>query len=306
MAIPTSRVKDDAQIILQSDRCNGCGTCVKVCTDNNLEISDKKVGLSSNAIFGCIGCGHCAMVCPNDAIVIKGRTLNGDEVFQLPLSNKKTDYNSFLSMLTNRRSIREFTEKDISEEDLKSIVEAATTAPMGLPPSDVHVVILRNREKVRNFSEDYCNYLQSMRWLVSKWFLSIMRPFWGKSNDEMFREFIRPLFDTYITSMNKGIDMVTYNAPLAIYFYGSPYCDPADPIIAATYAMLAGESLNLGTCMLGGVHPLIQNGKKAMKFREKWGIKYPSREGLIVIFGHPKVKYHKGIKRTFAEVKTFE
>ena len=96
--------------------------------------------------------------------------------------------------------------------------------------------------------------------------------------------------------------MVTYDAPLAMYFYGSPYTDPADPIIAATVAMYAAESLGLGTCMIGSVHPLIQNGKKARMFREKYKIKYTSREGLIVLFGYPAVKYEKGIKRTFASV----
>lgn len=100
--------------------------------------------------------------------------------------------------------------------------------------------------------------------------------------------------------MRVGINLVNYDAPLAMYFYGSPYTDPADPIVAATTAMYAAESLGLGTCMLGGVHPLLQNGKKAQRFREKHGIKYASREGLIVIFGYPAVNYRKGIKRTFA------
>jgi nitroreductase len=103
--------------------------------------------------------------------------------------------------------------------------------------------------------------------------------------------------------MKAGDNYVTYDAPVAMYFYGSPYCDPADPIIAATYAMIAAESLGLGTCMLGGVHPFIQKGKAARKFREKYGIKYTSREGLIVIMGYPRVKYNKGIRRTFANVQ---
>jgi nitroreductase len=85
-----------------------------------------------------------------------------------------------------------------------------------------------------------------------------------------------------------------------MYFYGSPYTDPADPIVAATAAMYAGESLGLGTCMLGAIHPMIQNGRKAKKFREEHGIRYPSREGLFVIFGYPAVHYRKGLKRTFA------
>jgi nitroreductase len=102
--------------------------------------------------------------------------------------------------------------------------------------------------------------------------------------------------------MQENKNVINYDAPLAMYFYGSPYTDPADPIIAATYAMTAAESLGLGTCMLGAVHPLIQNGKKARKFREKYGIKYISREGLIVAFGYPAVHFIKGIKRSFANV----
>jgi len=49
---------------------------------------------------------------------------------------------------------------------------------------------------------------------------------------------------------------------------------------------------------------MIQSGKKATAFREKQGIKFASREGLFVIFGYPKVKYSKGINRTFASVYT--
>ncbi len=104
--------------------------------------------------------------------------------------------------------------------------------------------------------------------------------------------------------MEKGKNVVTYYAPLVMYFYGSPWCDPADPIIAATVAMYAGESLGLGTCMLGAVHPFLQNSG-ARRLREKYGIRYKSREGLLVIFGYPVFRYHKGIRRTFASVTTY-
>jgi len=97
-------------------------------------------------------------------------------------------------------------------------------------------------------------------------------------------------------------EMASYDAPLALYFYGSPYTDPADPLIAATYAMTAAESLGLGTCMLGGIHPFIQSGRAARKFREKHGIRFKSREGLFLIIGHPRVKYQHGITRTFANI----
>lgn len=154
--------------------------------------------------------------------------------------------------------------------------------------------------RLRAFSEDFCTYLESMKWLVSDWFLTLMRPFWGKETDKMFRDFLKPCLHCYIDFMKKGENVVTYDAPVAMYFYGSAYADPADPVIAATYAMLAAESLGLGTCMLGAIHPMIQSGRSARRFREAHGIRSKSREGLFVIMGYSKLHFVKTIKRTFA------
>jgi ferredoxin len=303
MAIPTSRTKENGSITIITEKCNGCGLCVSVCSDSTLEISDVTVKISdNNSVFGCIACGHCMAVCPTGAIRINGRTLSPDDVFVLPLLQEAAGYSQLMSLLQRRRSIREFQDRAPDRATIDKIIETARTAPMGLPPSDVNVLVFDSKEKVNAFVSDYSYFLKGMKWFVSGWFLTLMRPFWGKANDEMFRDFIRPLFDVYSPEQLKKQNYVTYDAPLAMYFYGSPYTDPADPIIAATYAMLAGESLGLGTCMLGAIHPFIQSGKKAKKLREKYGIRYPSREGLFVIFGYPKVKYIKGIKRSFASV----
>jgi len=300
MAIPTSRAKEKGEIKIDAEACIGCGECVEVCKDFSLVIRDDKAEISDSPAFGCIGCGHCMAICPTGAIRITGRAISPEDLFELPSAGSAADYGQLISLLKRRRSIREFADRAVEPEVIQKILDAAMTAPMGLPPSDVNVLVLDNLVKTRRFAADFCDYLEKIRWFVSPWFLALMRPFWGKANDEMFREFIKPMFDVFIGQMKKGINVVTYDAPLAIYFYGSPYTDPADPIVAATTAMYAGESLGLGTCMLGAVHPLIQNGAKARRFREKHGIKYPSREGLIVIFGYPSVKYKKGIRRTFA------
>jgi nitroreductase/NAD-dependent dihydropyrimidine dehydrogenase PreA subunit len=304
MAIPTSRVKEKAEICINYDKCNSCGRCVSVCKDFSLILVDGKLAISDNPAFGCIGCGHCMAICPENAVEIYGRTLSPDDVFDLPSVESASDYRQLFSLFQRRRSIREFRNQPVEHEVIDKILKAAVQAPMGLPPSDVNVLILDTKEKNFAFAKDFCEYLKSIKWMASGWFLGIMKPFWSKSNDELFRNFIRPLFDIYIGNMDKGINHVNYDPPLSIYFYGSPYCDPADPIIAATAAMYAAESLGLGTCMIGGVHPFLQNGKKAKKFREAHEIKYPSREGLFVIFGYPAVKYHKGINRTFSSVST--
>lgn len=302
MAIPTSRAKEKAEIRIIEELCTGCGLCVDVCSDFGLVIEDGKAKTSDKAVFGCIACGHCMAVCPEGAIEIHGRTMSPSDLFDLPPQDKAADYDQMLALLRRRRSIREFDGRPVEGNKIEQILEAAVTAPMGLPPSDVNVLVLDSREKNRAFVKDFCEFLETIKWFVSDWFMALMRPFWGKSNDEMFRDFVKPCFDIYISRMKKGENVVTYDAPLVMYFYGSPYTDPADPVVAATYAMIAGESMGLGTCMLGAIHPMIQYGKKARRFREKYGIKYASREGLFVIFGYPSVKYNKGIKRTFASI----
>ncbi len=300
MAIPTSRVKEKGIIRIDKEMCIGCGDCVGVCKDFSLVIRDGKADVSENPAFGCIGCGHCMAICPTGAIQITGRTISPGDLFELPVASTAADYGQMISLLKRRRSIREFSDRAVEPDIIQKILDAAVTSPMGLPPSDVNVLVLDSMEKTRRFASDFCDFLDRMRWFVSPLFLALMRLFWGKANDEMFRGFVKPVFDIYTGYMRKGVNMVTYDAPLAMYFYGSPYTDPADPIVAATTAMYAGESLGLGTCMLGAVHPMIQYGGAGKKFREKHGIKYASREGLIVIFGYPSVEYKKGIRRTFA------
>lgn len=302
MAVPTTRTKENATITIDTERCTGCGKCILVCKDFNFRMENDKASISNTPVFGCIGCGHCMAICPADAIEITGREISKADLFVLPSKKASADYEQLVALFRRRRSVREFQEQEISPEIIEKILGAASTAPMGLPPSDVNVLIFDSKAKNRQFAADFCNYLNEMKWFVSEWFLTLMKPFWGKANDEMFKGFVKPLFDVYIKNMQAGINLVNYDAPLALYFYGSPYTDPADPIVVATAAMYAGESLGLGTCMLGGIHPLIQNGKKAKVFREKHGIQYPSQEGLFVIFGYPAVHYKKGIRRTFASV----
>ena len=72
--------------------------------------------------------------------------------------------------------------------------------------------------------------------------------------------------------------------------------------MAASLAMLAGEALGLGTCMIGSIHPLLQWGGSAARFRKRHGIRCKSREGVVVLFGYACIHYTKGIERSFASV----
>ncbi|HSD63943.1 MAG TPA: nitroreductase family protein [Ignavibacteriaceae bacterium] len=301
MSIKTSRTSEKARVKIDFSQCSDCGLCSVVCKDLTLTMKNGKIQIDVNPVFGCVGCAQCVAVCPEDCIEIDGRTIVMDDF--VPLTEFKTaaDYKGLYSLMFKRRSTRDFKNKEIEQEIIDKIMLAASTSPMGIPPSDVEVVIFNGKEKVKAFSTDFLNYLESIKWMFSRWSMPFWKPFISKEDYEMFKSFLIPLINFLVERNKKGEDWLLYNAPLAMYFYGSPYADPADPYIPATYAMLAAETLGLGTCMIGSIHPFLK-GKRAEVLKKKYKINPKNKQGIFVIMGYPKVKYHKGIKRTFAKV----
>lgn len=300
MAIVTSRANSDGKISIDPLKCTGCGLCVKVCKDFSLIITDGKASINDNSLFGCIACGHCVAICPTDAIMVEGRTLSEHDFISISDRKIRSNYEQLFSLMKARRSIRDFKDKEVERELIDKIIEASVTAPMGIPPSSVEVLILNGKEKVREFSFDFIDYLAKYKKIITPFTVSILRPFMSKLDYDAYKTFIIPMVNFFIETKEKNENYLLYDAPLALYFYGAS-TDPADPYIAATYAMLAAESLGLGSCMIGSINPFLKYGGKSLK--NKYQINSKVREGIFVIFGYPEFKFTKTINRTFESVK---
>ena len=63
------------KIIIDIERCKGCGLCVAVCPKNGIAISKKsnKSGYfpAQSLNTACTGCAVCAIVCPDVAIKVQ-------------------------------------------------------------------------------------------------------------------------------------------------------------------------------------------------------------------------------------------
>jgi nitroreductase len=137
--------------------------------------------------------------------------------------------------------------------------------------------------------------------IFKPWLLELMRPFVKKTVYDQFKHFIRPLGETYIQNYRKGIDKLFYNAPAVIIFHHSPYADAVDATIACTYAMLAAESLGLGSTMIGAAAPILQRNKSICI---RWGMPENNTPSIALILGYPAVKFEKSIKRRFTHVSS--
>ncbi|MCU0849342.1 MAG: nitroreductase family protein [Spirochaetes bacterium] len=299
MALKTGRADGTADVRIDRDRCNACGLCLTVCKGMPLYRDGDGIGIDQSRIFGCIGCGQCMAVCPRECIYVTGRSLAPGDMVPMPPKERRAGYDQLRNLMISRRSVRDFRDDAVDRGLTEKIIAAASTSPMGLPPSDVEVLVLEGRDSVREFAGCAVDFMRKIKWLFSPAMLLLMRPFMSREDYDSSRTFLRPVIDFITDRRNSGEDWLLYGAPLAMYFHSSPYSDPVDPVIPATYAMLAAESLGLGSCMIGTIAFIV---KYSSRMRKKYGIPGKNRQGVMVIFGHPRVKYKRAIKRTFARV----
>ncbi|MDP1793005.1 MAG: nitroreductase family protein [Acidimicrobiales bacterium] len=278
--------------------CTSCGACVRACYGKPLELVDGRIEIDPTRLFGCIACGACLSVCPTGAVSVSGRDLGPGDLLHLAPPSARAGYPELLALLQHRRSVRRFTADRVAPELVARILDAAVTAPMGIPPSEVGVLLLEGRDRVQAFSADTLDWMQpTEKWLRP--LLPLARPFVSRSDYALFRDFVFPAVDAYLEKREEGVDWLTYDAPLAMVFYGTGLNDPADPYIPATLAVVAAEALGLGSCMLGFAgYGLFYD--KAL--RRKWGLPDRIRPGVTVIFGHPATKPKHGVQRRFSAI----
>jgi MinD superfamily P-loop ATPase containing an inserted ferredoxin domain len=297
MAIPTSRYSETATVRIDYGKCKACGLCVKVCKGAPLYLENEKVRIDQTRYFGCIGCGHCVAVCPTGAIAVEGRDISQNSFMDIPTKENRAGYEELMALMLARRSIREFEDREVEQEKIDP------PPPMGIPPSDVEVLVINGKEKVRKFSDDMLELMKSQKWIFSKPALLLMRPFIKREEYEALDKFLYPAIEIFEEMRKEDTDYLLYGAPLAMYFHVSPYADPADPFITATYAMIAAETMDLGSCMIGTIGVMLKSGGKKMK--EKYGINPRNQPGLVVIFGYPAVKYRHAIRRNLAKIRHY-
>ncbi len=58
-------------VVIDEDKCNGCGLCVSACTEGAIQLVDGKAKLVSDTY--CDGLGACLGECPQDPVTIEQR-----------------------------------------------------------------------------------------------------------------------------------------------------------------------------------------------------------------------------------------
>lgn len=299
MAVVHSQYSETGTVAVDNAACTACGLCVEICPAEALKMEKGRPQVNPDSPFGCIACGHCMMACPEEGIRVAGRGVSPADLHPLPSREEMASAEALAALMAGRRSVRHFTAQEVTPEALERIVAMASSAPMGIPPWDVGVTIVSGSEKVQNLAGEIVKGYEGLLKIFRPWLLTALRPFFGRTTYERFRSFIIPLAEIYVNGRRQGRDLLFYDAPAVLIFSHSPYADAVDASIACTYAMLAAESMGLGTTMIGGAPPIIQRNRK---LAASLAIPAGNIPSLALIVGHPAVSFARGISRRFSFV----
>lgn len=170
-----------------------------------------------------------------------------------------------IEVIKNRRSVREYKNEQIPDEEIKFIIDCAKYAPSGFNMQPWSFLVIKNKEIMKKISES-----------GKKSMIPMLEPM--KNAPQKVRDFL-----VYLKT--KGTDMF-YNAPVLVIILGNksaPTVDSDCPM-AAQNMMLAAHSRGIGSCWVGGVLPALMNENLLKELGAPEGYKAVAP----LIFGYPK------------------
>lgn len=193
------------------------------------------------------------------------------------LANIDKSINPTISSIFARYSCRKYTDKEVANEILATIIECGRVAPCGGNNQTTSFYVITER-----------NVLDRLIQLVEKEFAAM----------ELKEDLYKSLKNTIRLSKKGGYDF-TYKAPVLIVMTNKKGYDNAmaDSVSANMSMMLAATSLGLGTCYLNQLH-WLDASKTLRSFLDigedeticcTLGLGYPAQERLKerIITGNP-------------------
>lgn len=286
--------------VVDAETCLGDGICAEVCPEDILELVDEKVATVDGRADACILCGQCVAVCPTESLTMP--ILAMEDFRRLP--RQPFGYEEFFDFLRLRRSVRVFKDKPVEREVIQKILDAAATAPMGVPPHTTEVVVIADREELDFLLQEFVKEYEFLVKGFSNPIIRTMIRFKAGAEDyHTLKHFIvdvaRHANEVY---HERGGDNYLRDAPVLLLFHGNRWTMSYEENahLVCHHSMLAALSLGLGSTIIGLIPPVVDRSKF---LRDRYGIPKDNKVLTSLVLGYPKYKYRCSIRRDLAGVK---
>lgn len=248
--------------------CIGCGLCIQDCVADNIEIKDGK----ARPLSQCILCGHCVAVCPQNAVSADNYDMSDVApcLAQYPIQAPE----QLLLAIKSRRSIRQYTNRTISPEEIQYIIQAGRyTATAKNGQSCRFIFIQKNLETFKTLVWDSIEKIineQPKNNALIPYRLFLKRHRRNPENDFLFR-----------------------NSPAVLIIAADNAVDAA---LAAQNMELMANSLGLGVLYNGYL-----NYAAALEDVSQWLECSDKKPQVTMLIGTPAVKYLRTAPRKPAD-----
>lgn len=288
---------------IDEKNCKACGICGSVCPRHipeTVELNGQKTTHISKERSGlCMECGHCMAVCPNSAIQVKAMSGHPFDLIK-PLQTAPLD---LLTLMKQRRSIRNYKQKPVPREVLEQILEAVQFSPTGTSSSTNGVIVVNGPDSLKTLS-DFCykSYQSLDKALKNPIGRFIVRQRTGTRLLKTLQEFVMPGMHWYIKWYQEGkSNEIIRDCPVLLLFH-SPADIPMaaeNSLIAAFHGILMAETLGIGTCFNDLIPPICNRNPGIKRL-----IGLPEGQEVFasVTMGYPRYKFIRSIPRQMASV----
>lgn len=125
-------------VIIDKEKCIGCGLCVKDCPAGKLKLEEAKAVYTPE----CIECGHCVAVCHRAAVSIPEYDMGDIEEYDKDTFT--VDPERFLRAVKFRRSVRAYKEQPVEKDKMERILQAGRYTPTAKNSQACRFIVLRD------------------------------------------------------------------------------------------------------------------------------------------------------------------
>lgn len=151
-------------VMIDQEKCVGCGSCAADCIAFNIELKDEKAYIKKE----CFRCGHCVAICPAGAVAIPEYEMRDVEPYHA--ESFRLNPENVLHSIKFRRSIRSYKTDRVQKEELEKLLQAGRYTATAKNNQDCCFVFIQNElEQLKSMVWDFIDEMEQREgWKIAK------------------------------------------------------------------------------------------------------------------------------------------